>query len=197
MLKDIMPGPEHSNINSSVSLGNVLLFSARDSAWNSELWRSDGTPAGTFKVKEINPTDTGTVYEVHKWQGLAYFAASDGTSSNIWKSDGTPLGTTEAVAAPDFTSPSLFGGQGDRLYFGAYGIATGFELWKLENGVAEMVKDTTGDSVSGSPHATALIGDKIYFAAYSNAAGTEPWVSDGTEAGTVMLKDIRQGAMGE
>src|SRR5688500_11659228 len=40
-----------------VDVGGILFFSATEGMMevNEELWRSDGTRAGTFKVKDINP----------------------------------------------------------------------------------------------------------------------------------------------
>lgn len=42
----------------------------------------------------------------------------------------------------------------------------------------------------------AVIGNKLYFSATtsSGTTGYEPWVTDGTDAGTIMLKDISSGA---
>jgi len=36
-------------------LGGVLIFAATDPAHGTELWRSDGTAAGTALIKDINP----------------------------------------------------------------------------------------------------------------------------------------------
>jgi ELWxxDGT repeat protein len=46
---------------------------------------------------------------------------------------------------------------------------------------------------SSSPGSFAAIGSTLYFAARTAAAGAELWKSDGTDAGTVMVKDIRPG----
>lgn len=60
-----------------------------------------------------------------------------------------------------------------------------------------LVKDIATGSESafqyGSPNPVALNG-KLIFVAYVTAKGSELWVSDGTAAGTKMLKDIRVGS---
>ena len=38
--------------------------------------------------------------------------------------------------------------------------------------------------------AMAVIGDRLYFTATDGVAGFEMWVTDGTEAGTTMVKDL-------
>ena len=40
----------------------------------------------------------------------------------------------------------------------------------------------------------AVLNGKTYFSGKTSASGSELWVTDGTDAGTVMLKDIRTGS---
>jgi ELWxxDGT repeat protein len=55
MVKDIHPGRRSSEISEMVILDDVLYFNADDDVHGLELWRSDGTAAGTVMVRDIEP----------------------------------------------------------------------------------------------------------------------------------------------
>src|SRR5205807_5582603 len=60
LVKDINPGsaygfPASSSPNNLTAVGGTLFFSANDGTNGKELWKSDGTAAGTVLVKDINP----------------------------------------------------------------------------------------------------------------------------------------------
>ena len=44
-----------------------------------------------------------------------------------------------------------------------------------------------------NPAPLIAVGDLLFFYADSPASGFEPWISDGTAAGTFLLKDINPG----
>ena len=60
-----------------------------------ELWKSDGTAAGTVMVKDINPgSGNSAPLSLTNVNGKLYFAANDGADGDeLWKSDGTAAGT--------------------------------------------------------------------------------------------------------
>ena len=61
-----------------------------------ELWKSDGTAAGTVLVKDINPGSGRLVRPpaLTDVNGTLFFTADDGANgSELWKSDGTAAGT--------------------------------------------------------------------------------------------------------
>ena len=46
--------PAGGNVKALAAVGPQLLFSASDPIHGQELWRSDGTAAGTFLFKDVN-----------------------------------------------------------------------------------------------------------------------------------------------
>lgn len=77
-------------------VGNTLFFAANDATNGFELWKSDGTTAGTVMVKDINPGSADSLF--HYSESIAigntfYFQATDAQSCELWKSDGTTAGT--------------------------------------------------------------------------------------------------------
>ena len=64
-------------------LGGVVLFSACDPFHGCELWRSDGTAAGTTIVKDLQPGPGGSSPQgLARFGAFVYFAADDGASGS-------------------------------------------------------------------------------------------------------------------
>ena len=84
---------EPSNLT---AMGGRLFFTARDGTHGPELWRSDGSQAGTVLVKNIHPC-SGNYYGPGNLTAVGntlFFSADDGVSGEeLWKSDGDEAGT--------------------------------------------------------------------------------------------------------
>src|SRR4051794_19947683 len=85
---------------------------------------------------------------------------------------------------------------GDKLFFTADDGVHDRELW-VSDGTSlgtHMVKDILPVSPTEYapywPGALIAFGDLLLFSATDGVHGYEPWISDGTDAGTHMIKDI-------
>jgi ELWxxDGT repeat protein len=182
LLRDIWPGSSSALLATSsevskaaVTANGVVYFlgnAGGDS--NMELWRTDGTSAGTRMVKNdetgkpFNPINhlavaNNTVYVFTK----DYSEEEDLNSHGLWKSDGTAAGTTmikRIPFGPVYGEPDIFMYSGaSKLYFilpnGMYdkflwtsdGTATGTEMvWQF------------GPIVTVLPTHYTVNGDNIY-----------------------------------
>lgn len=212
MVLDIFSGATSSNgqtvANSSepgqlTTVGSTLFFTAADSATGRELWKSDGTAAGTVRVKDVRTGADGSLTSQDVLIPLGntlFFSANDGSSGReLWKSDGTSAGTVRvkdirAGAADGVVIPGTWAVLGDRLYLAANDGSTGTELWKSDGTEAgtTLVRDLESGSGSSTPQALTAIGTRLFFAA-TTASGKEAWESDGTSAGTRQVADIAAG----
>jgi ELWxxDGT repeat protein len=170
-----------------------------------ELWRSDGTPEGTFLVKDIfeGSISSGLWYLTNMGDTL-YFTASDGASGyELWRSDGTAEGTAlvydilpgSASSFPSFFSPWLTDG-GTVLFFVANDDVHGRELWRSD-GTTEgtaLVYDIWPGAESAAPGELAYTQGVLFFAADDGTHGRELWRSDSTAAGTLLIHDIFEGS---
>ena len=84
-------------------MNNVAYFATKDDSNGEELWRSDGTAAGTYLVKDINPGESSSGIGNIILSGNEIFFSADSSSnytgSKIWKSDGTDAGTMQVSDA--------------------------------------------------------------------------------------------------
>ena len=203
LVRDINLGSDTSYADHFIELNGSLYFFAVDGSNGGELWRSDGTEAGTTLVKDINPGAGYGLYpnlEIAKFNGALYFRATDGTpgGSGLWKSDGSAAGTVLVQANTNPTGEfEEFGGE---LFFsGARGVS-GDELWKTDgtDGGTELVKDIYTLGTGGSfPRGLTVVGGTLFFSASDSTSdsnsGVELWKSDGTEGGTELVEDINPG----
>ena len=169
-----------------ISIGNTLFFTADNGMSGMELWKSDGTYAGTSLVKDIvaGPSDGG-VSDMVEFGGELYFVAYSmppgtfGTQgTEVWRSNGSDSGTVRISGSPltDTSTASNLTRVGDRLYYvdQDYGNGAGIELFSFtyEGGITLAVDTRAGSQSSDSRNLFAL-GEKVFFVGDDGSSGGE------------------------
>ena len=201
LLKDINTGATSSSPQGFFNIGNTVYFIATDAVNGQEVWKTDGTPLGTVLLKDINPGVSGSsAANFTNLNGILFFRAfTAANGSELWKSDGTEAGTVlikDINAGNISTSPVNITATGTLIFF--TGSLSGTTKLFKSDGTAAGTAELNSAVVSGGTFATLFAsGNKLLFqhnglvpGIPSTATGREPWVSDGTDAGTQILKDI-------
>ncbi|MBI4511280.1 MAG: hypothetical protein HY698_16725 [Deltaproteobacteria bacterium] len=165
------------------AVGGTVFFVAEDMVHGYELWKTDGTSAGTVLVKDIQPgLPSAFSYYAPRpfvaWDGTLYFAADDGEhGSELWRSDGTAEGTQlvrDLAKGPTGSNPDWLTVADGALYFVADG-GSGVELWRSD-GTAEgtqIVEDVVPGNGGSAPDQLAEVGGHLFFGAYRFDVGRE------------------------
>ena len=217
LVKDIATGPTGSNTENGYELftnGTYLLFAANTAAEGVELWKSDGTNAGTILLKNINTgADSSSPMDFFTLNpNTVLFTAKDAThGEEVWKTDGTAAGTVLVkdinIGLPGSTSIEAFPGfnffifQGfhlfnNKLYFRAYDGTSTAELWSTDGSAANtvLVKDIIPGSSFPPPSIFVTLAinlpGKFMFGVSDGIATSELWQCDGTPAGTSLFKSF-------
>lgn len=197
-VKDIAPGAAGSNIFGLTLLNGILYFRASDGLHGSELWRSDGTESGTYMVKDIHPSDSSSPIYITAMGDKIYFSADNGVCGiELWESNGTDIGTKLLIdinPGSVSSNPSDLFSNGTLLYFAAENGSKGIEPWRSD-GTSEgtfRLADLYPGGMDSEPDDFTRVGNLVYFVAHGESTiGKELFVSDGTVAGTHLVKDIR------
>jgi trimeric autotransporter adhesin len=197
MVKDIAHGEGGSGPSDLTNVDGKLYFAANDGKLGVELWKSNGTAAGTKMVKDIIPgSESSDPSDMTNVNGTLYFVANDGGGigahgRELWKTDGTAAGTVMVKninPGPNDSSTGNLKNVDGTLYFRAHDATHGDELWKSDGTAAGtvMIKDINPDSGISSPHnLTAANGLLEFYASDGMSLGL--FRSDGTADGTFEL----------
>jgi len=194
---NLPPVYEGGGLWNSVALNGTFFFPADDGVHGLELWRSDGTPAGTALVKDIAPGAPGSsVSRLTAVSNKVFFSADDGIHGlELWTSDGTAAGTALVKdIAPGAAGPRVdqLTAVGNTLFFttGPAENTPYAQLWKSDGTAAGTVPVTTVHF----PYIQIQVNvnGTLYFAAPTSASGQgiALWKTDGTAAGTTAVKTI-------
>lgn len=175
-----------------VGVGNQMVFHPQD---ETSLWLSNGAVLQTTLLKDLE-TRIDSVYEVND-RVVAFVGSGD----EIWVSDDS---LTEMMHL--YTMPRQYGylnysylpaNATPHLYFFTYkNTLTQYDqrtLWRTDGTLAGTFPLRSFDAVSDWTSAPVVIGADIFFEAWTESQGLELWTSDGSVAGTKLVKDLNPG----
>lgn len=179
---------------------SLYLFAATTENNRSVLWK--------YNLQDDNLTEVAPVYDAYEQfvgddfvrfnDRLFFSAENDKYGNELWVTDGTESGTMIAADVSYFRSgsPDKFVEVNDQLFFRA-NRGNGRTLFKsdgsiLGTDIVSQINDGDYDALDKLSNMVEING-VLYFSANDGIHGYELWRSDGTETGTYLLKDTRNG----
>jgi ELWxxDGT repeat protein len=196
-VRGLRDGPGSGGPLAQAVLGGELIFSARTGSATAPLFVSDGTPEGTRLLSRRAQWAAPLIRVGEK----VYFPTLAGRG--FWSTDGTPAGTRNlSPQAFGFSAPSILG---DALLFGAVRETSphGYvdvELFRTDGGRPRLVRNIDPFAIETLHHicvgedsqlgSGVAVGNRLLFGARDGLNGRELWSTDGTRAGTRLVRDI-------
>jgi ELWxxDGT repeat protein len=191
--------------NTFYEINGKVLFNATDGENGQELWRTDGTTAGTSIFKAFYAGPYGGVGRSFKDNGFVYYDFEP----TYWKTDGTTIDSIRANTAEyqtvknrfkaGTTAPNLTVGTTKyQTYYSGYNACGRGCPYIVNGGIQRIVGTDTAfvfsfNFTGNGPEAIKSLqpfGNKFYFTftqSTPSAARGALWVSDGTAAGTTII----------
>ncbi len=189
-----------------VAQDDRAVFLLYDPTYETGLWGTDGTPAGTVPLIATGPDLLVPDVVPFGDRFAAWVIVSDGpglSRSQLWVTDGTPAGTGKLLDLPVVTGMYGLTASGGRLYFfdaepdGRGGFRT--RPW-VSDGTTAGTHPLSGVNGTWAGHGFTEAAGRLFFRfipeSGPNAGTTEIWSTDGTPAGTGPAITADSGARG-
>lgn len=194
---DVPQGLTALFVNAGGDSGSITF----QSSFAEELYRTDGTQAGTIRIRSFEGTEgPGSINSTLAGIGSnrAVFMANLGDSNTeLWITDGTDTGTgslKDINPGPEgqIYTQIVYAGNG-RAVFAANDGVNGRELWGTDgtpDGTNLLVDIHSGAGSSNPDDFIALANGSVLFGGAGGDSGYEIWITDGTGGGSRRLAEI-------
>ncbi|WP_313408810.1 Ig-like domain repeat protein [Aeromicrobium sp.] len=171
-------------------LGGSMYFltdGTDDDAVAPELWRSDGTGAGTSRVgaPHLAFVEDHWDFQPVAAGGRLFYRAWSGNWDGVWATSGAGIGQRVSPAG-DATDPVTLGSG---VVFGLEQDATGREPWFSDGATSIPLANLRAGAAGSNPFPFATWGAHAYFGA-NGGTGRDIYRTDGTAAGTERVMDL-------
>lgn len=189
LLEDVEKTPGQRGAQRITPIGEVAYFAGRDATHGEELWRTDGTAAGTWRVTDLWPGRGGSLPDdiVPFADGVMFVAADERHGFELWRMNPTDAAAElvrDILPGPEGSRPYDLTPVGQRVFFRVFPRGGVEELWVTDGTAEGTVRLLTG---LGLGRLTAL-GERLYFSIEGD--GFEMWTTDGTVEGTRQVADL-------
>ena len=189
LVRDINPGQAPSDPDYLTDAAGTLFFAATGPGGR-ELYRSDGSSAGTVRLSVRPGAKSADPLYITAIGSRVFFSANGGggLGRELWVSDGSSSGThlvADVRPGSKSSNPRALAAMGGKLYFSADGGGgLGRELWVSDGtpGGTHIVRDIRAGRKSSDPQEIVAVGNRIFFRASTPINSL--WASDGTQGGT-------------
>jgi ELWxxDGT repeat protein len=194
---DLAPGNASGFSGGTAVIGARIVFvGSTDGGNNSQLWSTDGTQAGTISLSTRLGGKFSTVLRLDAGE-IAYYDQG----AALYQTDGTPAGTRQV----DGQAGRKMVGNSQGVYIARSVSGAPFpgqmQLWRLDPTTGTLDLLTTFEDVPNpvdapsqfefiEPGLLQVLGARLLFRSTNGGFGMEPWISDGTAAGTHLLKNL-------
>jgi ELWxxDGT repeat protein len=161
------------------SIDDQFYFSATTAEGDGELWRSDGTTAGT---QSIAPIQGG-----YALTGVGERLGFRDAGGRVWGSDttGASIPLTDPISGPGFNLPAFI--PADPLVYFVLADERGEPaLWRTDG----FPDGTIGLGSLRAPIFLGTVGERLFFTQNHVTVGYELFLSDGSFEGTRLVKNI-------
>ncbi|HYI10053.1 MAG TPA: ELWxxDGT repeat protein [Thermoanaerobaculia bacterium] len=162
-----------------------------------DLWRSDGTDAGTRKIRDFAP-DGVLRFSIVAGATRVYFVAREEATA-LFQSDGTTEGTRPVIDL-SFSGGTVLSTVGDRVFFTYDDGLHGREPWTSDGTAAgtHMIANLAAEAAGSSYPRELVAGDgRLFFVAQSDERDFSIWSTDGSaqETKLAMERDSETGEL--
>lgn len=195
----------------AVQASGLVYYQAKSEDHARELWRTDGTEAGTFRLAVLDEgasqkTNNGEYKALYSRWGAALgsslvFSAplnpAGAGAGALYVSDGVTVQLLKTFPQmPSTAAPDVWTSLNGKVFFKVPRTTGGDELWTTDGTVAGtvFVRGFADLHVAQNVHNVTdrlftTHNNLLWFVAETVAHGTELWVSDGSTAGTRRVSD--------
>lgn len=161
------------------AVNDQLIFAFRTADEGFELWKTDGSTAGTHMLRALRAGPVGGNPDQFTAAGAAvYFAANGEEGRELWVTDGSTAGTrqvTNLVAGLSGSNPHDLSWQADlnKLVFAATADGHGSELFATDGSSTELLASINPGLSHSTPYGIQRAGPQLLMLADDGKVGNE------------------------